>query len=199
VLPPLSGRPIRVELRPSLGPHLAATSIPRRLILLDAELLRTSDDFDRILVHEIFHFAWLRLSNQSRRGWEAVLQSELNPRAAGDLARGEPGRGEPGRGELGDGGLGWGEPGRGKLGKGELGGGELGWSAEWRKQKLTRADRTRRSPAWRRYACESFCDSAAWLYAGLRHHDEFTLAPLYRRRRRVWFQRQFPPATPILI
>jgi hypothetical protein len=169
MLPSLSGRPIRVELRPSLGPHLAATSIPRRLILLDAQLLRSRHDFDRILVHEIFHFAWVRLSNQARRDWEAILQSELNPRAAGDVARGE------------------------------LRGGELGWSAEWRKQKLTRADRTRRSPAWRRYACESFCDSAAWLFAGLRNHDEFTLAPLYRRRRRTWFQRQFPPAAPILI
>jgi hypothetical protein len=179
VLPPLSGRPIRVEMRPSLGPHLAATSIPRRLILLDAQLLRSRHDFDRILVHEIFHFAWLRLSNQARHAWEAVLQSELNPRAAGGLARGELGRGE--------------------LGRGELGRGELGWSAEWRKQKLTRADRARRSPAWRRYACESFCDSAAWLYAGLRNHDEFTLAQLYRRHRRAWFQRQFPPATYILI
>jgi hypothetical protein len=174
VLPPLSGRPIRVELRPSLGPHLAATSIPRRLILLDAELLRTRDDFDRILVHEIFHFAWVRLSNQTRRGWEAVLQSELNPRAARDVSRHE-------------------------LGRGELGRGELGWSAEWRRQKLARTDPASRSPAWRRYACESFCDSAAWLYAGLRDHDEFTLAPLYRRRRRTWFQRQFPPTASILI
>jgi hypothetical protein len=194
VLPPLSGRPIRVELSPSLGPHLAATSIPRRLILLDAELLRNRDDFDRILVHEIFHFAWVRLSNQSRRGWEAVLQSEFDPRAPGDFARAELGVGKLGRSELGESELGQGELGRGKLGKGEL-----GWSAEWRKQKLTRADRTRRSPAWRRYACESFCDSAAWLYAGLRDHDEFTLALLYRRHRRAWFQRQFPPATPILI
>jgi hypothetical protein len=184
VLPPLSGRPIRVELRPSLGPHLAATSIPRRLILLDAELLRTRDDFDRILVHEIFHFAWVRLSNQTRRGWEAVLQSELNPRAARDVSRHELGRGELGRGELG---------------RGELGRGELGWSAEWRRQKLARADPASRSPAWRRYVCESFCDSAAWLYAGLRDHDEFTLAPLYRHRRRTWFQRQFPPTASILI
>jgi len=156
-LPPLSGRPIRVELRRSLGPHLAATSIPRRLILLDSQLLRTRHDFDRILIHEIFHFAWLRLSNATRRSWEEILQSELNSR------------------------------------------GELGWSSEWRKQKLTRADRALRSPAWRRYACESFCDSAAWLYAGLRHHPEFTLANLRRRRRRTWFTRHFPPASPVRI
>jgi hypothetical protein len=159
MLPPLSGRPIRVELRRSLGPHHAATSIPRRLILLDSQLLRTRHDFERILVHEIFHFAWLRLSNTTRRSWGDLLQSELNSRATG----------------------------------------ELGWSAEWRKHKLTPADRTLRSPAWRRYACESFCDSAAWLFAGLRHHDEFTLAKLPRRRRQAWFERQFPPSNPILI
>ena len=65
--------------------------------------------------------------------------------------------------------------------------GELGWSAEWRKDKLTRADARRRTLRWRRYACESFCDTAAWLFAGLRKHDEFTLAGRARRLRRQWF------------
>jgi hypothetical protein len=167
-LPPLSGRPIRVELRRSLGPHLAATSIPRRLILIDSETLRASGDFERILVHEIFHFAWRRLSNQTRWSWEDLLRSEFHARASG----------------------------------------ELGWSAEWRKEKLkiklkiklTRTDRAQilslpaalpRTPAWRRYACESFCDSAAWLFSGLRDHDEFTLAARFRRRRARWFRRHF--------
>lgn len=186
-LPPLSGRPIRVELRRSLGPHLAATSIPRRLILIDSQTLREPGDFERILVHEIFHFAWRRLSNQTRWSWEDVLRSELHAHAAG----------------------------------------ELGWSAEWRKNKLkiklTRMDRTRaaldsrpksgvartpalgRTPAlvpttaWRRYACESFCDSAAWLFSGLRDHDEFTLAPRFRRLRARWFQRHLPDTEGIAI
>ena len=35
------------------------------------------------------------------------------------------------------------------------------------------APRTRR---WREYCCESFCDTAAWLYSGWRRHAEFTLA-----------------------
>jgi hypothetical protein len=148
VLPPLSGRPIRVELRPSLGPHLAATHIPRRRILLDAVLLTQSGEFERILVHEIFHFAWVRLSNQTRRSWESVLAAEL--------AASVPG--------------------------------ELGWSAEWRKDKLMRADVSRRTPAWRRYVCESFCDTSAWLCAGLRQHDEYTLAAGARRLRRSWFR-----------
>lgn len=147
MLPPLSGRPIRVELRRSLGPHLAATHIPRRVVLLDAELLAQPGDFERILIHEIFHFVWVRLSNETRRSWEDLLAAEL---AAGRD-------------------------------------GELGWSAEWRKNKLRQSDSRKRSPGWRRYICESFCDTAAWLYAGLSRHAEYTLAADPRRIRRRWF------------
>ena len=149
MLPQLAGRPIRVEVRRSLGSHLAATSIPRRLILLDAAVFARHGDFERILLHELFHFVWVRLSNQQRRAWEEVLGNELRARAKG----------------------------------------ELGWSAEWRKDALTRTDARRRTPRWRRYACESFCDTAAWLFAGLRKHDEFTLAGPLRRLRRQWFLR----------
>lgn len=149
MLPELSGRPIRVEVRRSLGSHLAATSIPRRLILLDAAVFAHRGDFERILLHELFHFAWVRLSNQRRRAWEEVLMQELRARAKG----------------------------------------ELGWSAEWRKQTLTRADTRRRTPRWRHYACESFCDTAAWLFSGLHRHDEFTLPGPLRRLRRQWFTR----------
>jgi len=146
MLPPLSGRPIRVELRNSLGPHHAATSIPRRLILLDRGVLSKQGDFERILIHEIFHFAWVRLSNSARRDWEELLASEREP-------------------------------------------GELGWSAEWRKMKLRPSDRCERSAKWKRYARESFCDSAAWLFSGLKRHDEFTLGAEPRRARKAWFQK----------
>jgi hypothetical protein len=169
VLPPFAGRPIRVELRPSLGPHLAATHIPRRVILLDAGLLDAgpmeaklgdqAGEFERILVHEIFHFAWVRLSNQTRRSWEGILAAELAVRARG----------------------------------------ELGWSAEWRKDKLTRADVRGRRPAWRRYVCESFCDTSAWLCAGLRRHDEFTLGAAPRRIRRRWFVEQLLDGRPVAV
>ena len=148
MLPPLSGPPIRVELRNSLGPHHAATSIPRRLILLDRGVLSTRGDFERILIHEIFHFAWVRLSNQSRRDWETLLSSERQK-------------------------------------------GELGWSAEWRKLKLTPSDRSQRSPKWKRYARESFCDSAAYLFSELKQHDEFTLPVKSRLARKSWFQKTF--------
>lgn len=155
MLPVLAGRPIRVCVRPSLGPHLAATSIPRRTVLLDAEVLQRHGEFERILVHEIAHFVWVRLSNTTRRGWEQVLAGELAAHARG----------------------------------------ELGWSAEWRKHKLAAADIHARTPAWRRYACESFCDTAAWRFAGVKIHDEFTLAERYRRLRRVWFQACIEPQT----
>jgi hypothetical protein len=136
-----------VEVRCSLGSHLAATSIPRRLILLDAAVFARPGEFERILIHELFHFAWVRLSNQKRRAWEEMLIQEIHGLTTG----------------------------------------ELGWSAEWRKVALSRADARGRTPRWRRYACESFCDTAAWLFAGLRRHDEFTLDVRARRLRRQWF------------
>jgi hypothetical protein len=66
-------------------------------------------------------------------------------------------------------------------------GGELGWSAEWRKAKLGPRDRVARTRRWREYCCESFCDTAAWLYAGVERHEEFTLATRLRAERRKWF------------
>jgi hypothetical protein len=152
LLPAVSGRSIRVELRRSLGPHLASTSIRRRVILLDREVLLRTGEFERILIHEVFHFAWVRLSNAHRRSWEELLQKEFCARAAG----------------------------------------ALGWSAERRKRNLTRADAAQRSLQWRRYACESFCDSAAWLFGELAKHDEFTLAHPRRHARRAWFRVAFP-------
>jgi transposase InsO family protein len=68
--------------------------------------------------------------------------------------------------------------------------GELGWSAEWRKLELTRRDAGRRTRRWREYCCESFCDSAAWLYSGIGRHPEFTLPQGCRKRRREWFARE---------
>ena len=146
MLPALVGQPIRVVIRKTLGPHWAATSIPRRVIYLDGEVLRQRGEFERILVHELFHFVWVRLSNQARRDWGDLLAAEFRGGAKG----------------------------------------ELGWSAEWRKAKLTLGHATARTWAWRRYACESFCDSAAHEYAGLKQHDEFSLASRWARRRSAW-------------
>jgi len=65
--------------------------------------------------------------------------------------------------------------------------GEMGWSAEWRKRALQSDDSPRRTRRWREYACESFCDTAAWIFSGVRSHREYTLANRFRRRRRQWF------------
>jgi hypothetical protein len=139
-----------VEVRRSLGNHLAASSIPQRRIFLDAAVLAGGGEFERILIHELFHFSWVRLSNEKRRAWEQLLAREI---AAG--ARGE-----------------------------------LGWSAERRKDRLTQWDLDLRTPGWRRYACESYCDTAAWVFAGLAAHEEFTLAARARRARTAWFLRE---------
>jgi hypothetical protein len=156
-LPILSGRPVRVEIRQDLGSHHAASSIPRRLILLDRGLLTDPREFDRILVHELFHFVWVRLSNRVRREWEQQLGREF----------------------------------RGKIA------GELGWSAEWRKNDLRPGDVRSRSLRWRRYVCESFCDSAAWVYSEVARHPEFTLPPAPRCERRAWFHKHLPRHLPV--
>jgi hypothetical protein len=67
--------------------------------------------------------------------------------------------------------------------------GELGWSAEWRRRALLPDDLQLRSRRWREYCCESFCDSAAWLYSGVIGHNEFTLPARFRARRRAWFRK----------
>jgi hypothetical protein len=66
--------------------------------------------------------------------------------------------------------------------------GELGWSAEWRKQRLCAVDIGSRTGRWREYCCESFCDTAAWAYSGVRRHPEFTLSARFRASRRKWMR-----------
>ncbi len=147
------GAPIEVRFAPHLTVHrgkllsgvdagqpvLAGSFLRRREIVLDADLIDDDAERARILIHEIFHFVWLRLGNPSRAAWGEVIEAERKAHARG----------------------------------------ELGWSSEWRKRELA---------PWPEYVCESFCDSAAWLYAGLPDHDEFTLAVRWRDKRRAWFE-----------
>jgi hypothetical protein len=65
--------------------------------------------------------------------------------------------------------------------------GELGESAQVKKSVCASIG----APAWRDYVCESFCDAAAFLYAGVDRHDSFTLAERWIRRRRFWFEQTF--------
>lgn len=155
-LPLLVGRGILFEWRPQLTvcdkrlvvggrggtPVHAAAFLNQRRVILDSALASRPSELRRIVVHELFHFVWRRLSNQQRWSWEALLHSERSH-------------------------------------------GELGWSAEWRKRRLTHHDRRWRTRRWREYIAESFCDTAAWLYA--RAHRENTLSPRAAARRRRWF------------
>ena len=149
--PELRGRAVEVRFVPDMrdrrGPVHGGSSLRGRRIDFDAELKRGTAEFARILTHELFHFAWVRLSNSVRRSWEDLLAREVKEGTAG----------------------------------------ELGWSAEWRKAALDAPDRARRTRRWREYCCESFCDTAAWLFAGVPRHPEFTLEARGRSRRRRWF------------
>jgi hypothetical protein len=163
-LPGLEGRAISIRFRPALSagsrklysnrnqgqPVFAGTFIRKRQIVLDSELAAKPNELARILTHELFHFAWVRLSNQTRRSYADLLKQECKQRARG----------------------------------------ELGWSAQSRKLALSNNLRSS-TLKWRDYACESFCDTAAWLYAGLARHREFTLAVRHRTRRAEWFHATF--------
>lgn len=152
-IPPATGEPVRIEFRKTVvdqsgAPAHAATFLRERRIVLEAELKADPREFARIFVHEVFHFAWLRLGNAKRRSYESLVARELRYGIEG----------------------------------------ELGWSAERRKQKLAPRDRLERTRRWREYCCESFCDTAAWLYSGVHRHAEFTLNSGACRKRRLWFR-----------
>lgn len=99
-LPDLCGDPISVSVSARLtalrgkllsgSPHLgtavhAAAFIRRRRIVLENTLFRKSSSLRLILVHEIFHFVWARLSNAARREFAALLLRELKAAARGEL------------------------------------------------------------------------------------------------------------------
>lgn len=164
-LPQLQGDPLRIRFLPSLTadrkqlysnqargqPVHATTFIRKRTIVLESELRHHPNEFVRILLHEIFHFAWVRLSNQARASYEEMIRREFAAHARG----------------------------------------ELGWSAESRKRLLPGPANRLVGRKWREYLCESFCDTAGWMYSGIRRHDEFTLAARHRRRRAKWFHAAF--------
>ena len=65
--------------------------------------------------------------------------------------------------------------------------GELGESADVAKGQIAEKDWRSNSRAWRYYACESFCDTGAWLLGGVEKHPSFRLASRWRKRRAAWF------------
>ena len=160
-LPPFEGDAIDLRFKARLRAHRgqllsggrlgaevhAGSFVRKRLIVLDSALKRNESELIRILLHELFHFVWVRLGNQARHSYEELLGGELRRSARG----------------------------------------EMGWSAECRKEALTAERIAGRTRLWREYVCESFCDSAASIAAGIADHGESTLAPRFRRRRDEWF------------
>jgi len=57
--------------------------------------------------------------------------------------------------------------------------GELGESSTVRKQA---------APETRDYACESFCDTAAWFFSNGPKSDVANLAARWREKRKAWFE-----------
>ncbi len=67
--------------------------------------------------------------------------------------------------------------------------GELGESSEFRQALLVNKIIVS-GETWREYVCESFCDTAAWLYTGVRNGSG-RLRPRWREQRRNWFSNAF--------
>ena len=98
-MPELRGRPIKVSFQPSLTAHRgkllsgstkgtavnAGCFLNERRIILEDQLKRTPVELARIFVHEVFHFAWWRLGNPTRRSYEELVRKELQDRARGEL------------------------------------------------------------------------------------------------------------------
>jgi hypothetical protein len=69
--------------------------------------------------------------------------------------------------------------------------GELGESSAIQKVRIGPEEGSKRSQTWRDYVCESFCDTAAWLYSGAPARNVRPLASRWQKRREVWFQAVF--------
>jgi hypothetical protein len=160
-LRPMAGISLSVSFQPELTVHngkllsgspqkgspvYAASFVRKRKIVLTTDLLTDPPMLRLILVHEVFHFIWPRLSNAIRKEFGELLRAELEGHARG----------------------------------------ALGESSGVKKQVWSRS-----AAAWKDYACESFCDTAAWLFAGVRRHQSFRLAKVWRTRRAFWFHNTF--------
>jgi len=100
VSPKVEGQPIEITFAAGLRAHRgkllsgeagpgrevhAASFIRQRRIVLDASLRQQSGELERILIHELFHFAWVRLGNLRRRSFEDLLVVEARNRVRGEL------------------------------------------------------------------------------------------------------------------
>lgn len=63
----------------------AGSFLRQRQVILDSALRGRPRELARILVHELFHFAWVRLGNPRRLSYEELLRREIRTRAKGEL------------------------------------------------------------------------------------------------------------------
>jgi hypothetical protein len=84
-LPPMAGRPIRMERVPGLrdghGPVHAGAFLHERRVAFDC----AAGEFARIFTHELFHFVWWKAGNPARRSFERLVAKEWRAGARGEL------------------------------------------------------------------------------------------------------------------
>jgi hypothetical protein len=99
-LPELTGSPIYIRFESRLTaqrgkllsqqPHRgtavhAASFLRKREVVIDSELVRRPRMLRQIVIHELFHFVWMRLGNKSRTEFAQLLTDEHMHRARGEL------------------------------------------------------------------------------------------------------------------
>ena len=65
--------------------------------------------------------------------------------------------------------------------------GEIGESAAVAKKSISGERLAKGSVRFKDYLCESFCDTAAFLFSGVPSHSSFKLAQRWRKQRTAWF------------
>jgi hypothetical protein len=63
----------------------AAAFLKKRELVLESALLDSAPELIRIFTHEVFHFAWRRLDNKTRKDWEVLLLAERERKVRGEL------------------------------------------------------------------------------------------------------------------
>jgi hypothetical protein len=138
----------------------AASFIRLRSMVLDLELLDHECALRGILIHELFHFVWVRAGNPARRNFAALLEAESRAHARGELGESSEAHKQI-----------WLADPRSNARQG--------------RSRLT--TRQAASRTWRDYVCESFCDTGAWLLCP-RAPWPVSLSERWRRKRRQWLE-----------
>lgn len=91
------GPPLHIRFQPALTAHRgrllsggdrgqpvhAGSFLRRREIIFETELLDSRSLLETVWLHELAHFAWVRLGNARRNSWKAYLRSERSQGEAG--------------------------------------------------------------------------------------------------------------------